>query len=168
MKSKSVARRERQNKFVAKVLWHGKSVTCEACGYNARIFHFAVCPKCKEQVPHRNNKMHKYKIMFDLEMTVGEFTAKEIGKRSGTDALVVGSVLFPEGGKPNIKFSSFDGRSSAAPLSDADLFKVMAQLAKDLSQSSTLNSMEKEYAKIISDVIASKIDIEKDNVENIK
>lgn len=33
-----------------KVLWKGKSVVCRACGYNARIMHFATCPKCGTHV----------------------------------------------------------------------------------------------------------------------
>lgn len=34
----------------AKVCWSGKTVVCKACGYDARIFHFAVCPKCGAEV----------------------------------------------------------------------------------------------------------------------
>ena len=78
------------------------------------------------------NTTHKYKLLFDLEMTVGEFSISEVlGKsKNATDALLVGSLIDQYEGKPNIDFSSFDGRSDGEPVSGDDLYEFLIRLAE--------------------------------------
>lgn len=94
---------------------------------------------------------HKYKLKYDLPHVPGEFSPDEIKKEgmSGTDALIVFSLLYPEDGSFSALTMSVDGRNDGKELDDNELFKVWALQAKNLSESKTLSNPKKRFAEIV-------------------
>ena len=77
---------------------------------------------------------HKYKVKYNIDPEVGEFSAEEIRKEGygATDAFIFFSLIFYEDGIYSQNFFSFDGRNKGKSLSSNDLWKVWALLTKNL------------------------------------
>lgn len=99
---------------------------------------------------------HKYKVRYDIEMKVGEFTKDELmaENKSGTDALLYFSLLYPEDGSFSLLFNSIDGRTGKE-LDSNELFKVWSMLGHSLSNSKTLSEGKRELCKSVHEIISA-------------
>lgn len=77
-------------------------------------------------------QLGKYRLKYDLKYKAGAFTKEELGKQGGTDALVMGSCIFPHDGSYSQTFWSIDGRNGGKPLSDHDIFKFWIMMGAAL------------------------------------
>jgi len=98
---------------------------------------------------------HKYKLKYDLDTKVGEFTKEELEKddAGGTDALILVSLLYPEDGSFSTYFTTYDGRNEGKNLEDIEIFKFWSMLSKRLSESNTLSVKKKEIASMAFEMV---------------
>ncbi len=95
-----------------------------------------------------SENQHKYKIRYEFNKDVGEFTKEEIEKFGcgGTDAYVFFSILYPEDGSYSQTHVSLDGRTGE-PLDRNELFKLWLTLSSLLKNSEELP----EWKRIIAE-----------------
>lgn len=75
-----------------------------------------------------------YKLKYDFKVESGAFTKEELGDSGGADALLLGSLIFSEGGAFSAVFLSRDGRNDGAQLAPVDLFRAWMMLTIELSE----------------------------------
>ena len=94
-----------------------------------------------------------YKLRWDLKFDCGEFSKEELGESGGTDALVIGSLLYPEDGSFSATWFSCDGRDEGKPLDDQEIFKFWAMMAYSLSESKTLGEGHRALLRQVHETI---------------
>lgn len=95
-------------------------------------------------------KSHKYKLKYSLDANPGEFDKDEITD-GGTDALIVGSLLFPEDGSYSQTYFSIDGRNKGKAVPVMDEFKFWLLMAKSLSENEKLPEGRRAFCRMAFD-----------------
>jgi hypothetical protein len=85
---------------------------------------------------------HRYRLKYDLKHEAGIFKKEELGTEGGTDALLIGSILFPHDGSYSQDFTSVDGRNKGKPLSDHDLFKFWILMGAKLGEPDRVSDLD--------------------------
>lgn len=96
--------------------------------------------------------MHKYKLKYNLKTTVGNFTKEELladrtDDMGATDALFVGSLIFPSDGSFSFNHFSSDGRKNGEQLDSNDLFRVWLCLGSHLGSRCELDEGREKIVK---------------------
>lgn len=91
---------------------------------------------------------HKYKLKYDINTESGEFSVKELkmAKVGGTDALIIISMLFPEGGSYSQDFFAIDGKNNGKDISSLDYFKAWMLMGVALAKRTDLDDMRRAIA----------------------
>lgn len=102
----------------------------------------------------RDTVEHQYKLRYQLNVESGKFTKKDADEQTGlADALIIGSVLYPEDGSYLVVWKSNDGRASGQPLSSNEQWKAWMVLASKLAEAAELEEwMRDECEKTMDNI----------------
>ena len=95
----------------------------------------------------------RFPLTYELRAEDPPLTADEIMAmgRGGCDAMILLSMLYPADGSFSLLVVSKDGRTGDE-VTDAEIFKCWAMLAKRLADSSTLSPNKRELARTLWEV----------------
>jgi|GEM_PF-3775579 hypothetical protein len=97
---------------------------------------------------------HRYRIIYKVEHHPDGVPEDQI-RVSGfgaCDAILVGSLLYPDDGSYSSMFVSLDGRTGEE-LDSAEIWKAWTMLAKNLADETTLSPWKRALARNVFDVV---------------
>jgi hypothetical protein len=100
------------------------------------------------------NAERLYFVEWNMKAALKGLNGAQLDERGqrGSDALFTASVAFPKDGSYSLYFDSIDGRTGEQ-MEDHEWFKIWMMLSKRLSESRTLETGKKEFAKITWDAL---------------
>lgn len=91
----------------------------------------------------------RYPLSYALEVEDPPLTAEELlaTDRGGCDAVLLASIVYPPDGSLSILIHALDGRTKVS-MTDKEIFKCWALMAKRLAASKTLDDGRREFAAL--------------------